>query len=176
MTSDNGQLSGLDQLKALLLKDITVDIYGEDVTFKVRIPDPAQFFKHMQVGNPILEALQDAMRIVSDNAQENKGQINFKAGGLLGELSPLIAKAVSDNETYNSLLDNINRTLDEAIVEPKLDGELTIEHIPITAKVKMISEMYGGGKLLGWLAIFRDGQAATVLTRSKGKTVRDAAK
>lgn len=176
MTSSNGSL---EKLRAVLAKDITVEVYGEAITFKVMVPDMAQFFKNMKIGNPILEALQEAMKMVSEKTAAD-GQFSFAADGLLGELSPIIAKAISDNETYNSVIDNINRTLHGAIIEPKLgepgSDELNIEHIPITAKVKMLTEMYGGSNLLNSLTIFRNGQTSTVLTRRKGETVRDTAK
>lgn len=163
-------VSSLNDLMAALCKDITVNLYGQEVTFKVQIPDPAEFFKDMKIGNPILEALQDAMKLVTDQVEKD-GKISFKAGGLLGDLAPLLAKAVSDSETYNSLLENVNITLHKAIVEPKLglpgSGELTIENIPINVKMQIINEMYGGSGLLNSLSIFRNGQTQTVLTRRK---------
>lgn len=168
--------SSLDQLRQALVKDIEVKVYGQDITFKVRVPDPARFFLNLKMGNPILEALQDAMKIVADKV-DKEGKISFKVGGLLGDLSPLVAKAIADSETYNSFVANINKVLNENIIEPKLDkmgGDgLTIEHLPIQAKLAMINEMYGGSGLLNSLTIFRSGSPTTVLTRRKSETVRE---
>lgn len=170
--------NSISDLMNALCKEVPVNIYGQTITFKIMVPDPAEFFRDMNIGNPILEALQDAMKIVTNHVEKD-GKITFQAGGLLGELSPLIAKAISDKETYNSLLENVNAVLHKAIIEPKLGtpggDDLTIENIPINAKMAMINAMYGGGGLLNSLSIFRDGSPATVLTRRKSEAVRNPA-
>lgn len=171
--------SSLADLQSALFKDVTVTIYGKEITFDVAIPDPAEFFRDLQIGNPILEALQESMKIVSDKISED-GKLQLKVAGLLGELSPLIGKAVNDKETYNSLIENINTVLVKHVQSPKLvmageEGGVPITNIPINAKFEMINQMYGGSGLLNSLSIFRNGSEQTVLTRRKSETVRKTA-